>query len=485
MNDRVFLGIDLGTSALKLLLLHENGSAETIRESYGEGGHPVECWTRSLIRALQSAGDLSNVCAAALSSQVGTYIISDEKNDDLKADVIEWNSPAGAEELEELLRSFPEETFIKETGMPHPKLASYPLPRLKWIGRQAGAVGRICQPKEILVEYLTGEFVSDIWSWRGLVHPGTGRYSDLLLNWSGISPSRLPPIRLPQQMAGRVCRAAADATGLKEGTPVYTGLNDFFAALKGMGISRSGQAFDITGSSEHLGVILPDPAAASSMITGPAPGGYVHYGVSASAGAAYRFGQIFHKESESVKGCGPSADPESFLKRGERAPVFLPYLHGERAPVFDVCARGAFFGLSDDQTEEDLYYAVLEGLAFSTYDIYDHLGKPELSFVSVSGGLARDPELNMLKAELFQAEFRRARVEEASAMGAALTAREGFTGEKSVSDNRTFSSPVFLPSTGRDHIIYRRLMKRFELYRAVYRSLKEHFPEYRDMRELT
>ena len=497
MRNRVFLGIDLGTSAIKLSLLGEDGSVRTIREPYGpeetdgflaqgQKGCAGGVWLRSLKRAFAGLDAASDVCAAAVSSQVGTYIVRGRKDParEETEGILPWFAPEGREELEELLSTFSEETFIREIGMPHPRLISYPVPRLAFMARHMASISRVCQPKEILLEYLTGSFISDIWSWRGLAHPVTRAYSRRMLDWAGIPLKVLPPLGLPQTRAGSVSRKAAEETGLREGIPVYTGMNDFYAALKGMGVTKCGQAFDITGSSEHLGLLTSALAEGSGLMTGPAPGGYIHYGVNASSGVAYSFGRDHFPGSG---GSGPDTeDPGLFFARAKHAPVFLPYLKGERAPLFDPDARGVFFGLSDETKKEDLQYAILEGIAFSLYDMYEHLGKPSLSEVIVSGGMAGDAKQNLLKAELMQAAFVPAVCREASALGASLIAREGLIkdgllppGEEKA--EKEGSQHGAQPYTGRDHPVYRRLMKRFDLYRSLYRDLKGRFREFKEV----
>ena len=116
------LGIDLGTSSVKLFLKDENGTKKA-KESYSSPS--PDGWWSALCKAAKSL-DLSGVKAIGLSSQVGTYIINEEK-------AISWNSSVGKEELDLILSDLSQEIFEEEISMPHPKIISYPLPRIKHI----------------------------------------------------------------------------------------------------------------------------------------------------------------------------------------------------------------------------------------------------------------------------------------------------------------------------------------------------------------
>ena len=103
--------------------------------------------------------DWQEVTAIGLSSQVGTYVVNDE-------DVIGWNRGVGKDELEWWKGNYSKEQFIKEISMPHPDIISYPLTRLKYIKERFDNIKTICQPKEYILKQLTGEWVSDVYSWR-------------------------------------------------------------------------------------------------------------------------------------------------------------------------------------------------------------------------------------------------------------------------------------------------------------------------------
>ena len=202
---------------------------------------------------------------------------------------------------------------------------------------------------------------------------------------------------------------------LKAGIPVYVGLNDYYASLLGMGIRNTGDLFDISGTSEHLGVIENEVKTDTELVSGPYLYENVHYGVTASSGASIKFGLrlLSDKEIEMDK------------IRKNQPPIFLPYLNGERAPIWDADAKGMYFGICENCTQEELAYAAMEGVVFSLYHIYESMGCPEVKTMTISGGAAVFPVLNQLKAEMFDIPAQTLEENETSALGASIVAALG------------------------------------------------------------
>ena len=245
-------------------------------------------WWSSVCRLLEQM-DWDEVVAIGLSSQVGTYVINDEE-------VIPWNSKAGNEELKVWKEKFSDETFLEEIAMPHPNIISYPLPRLKYIMEHYKDIQKISQPKEYILFHLTGQWVTDVYSWRGLAKPETGSYSELFLKELGISKEILPPIKRFDEIGGYTKEIKLKNSILPAGIPVYVGLNDYYAGLLGMGMVKTGQMFDVTGTSEHLGVLQKQVALPTDLVSGPYIKHMVHYGVTASAGPSIKYGLKLMKE---------------------------------------------------------------------------------------------------------------------------------------------------------------------------------------------
>lgn len=452
------LGIDLGSSGLKLIYSTKSGNCK-VREEY-EACTP-RGWYEALCRAAKQC-DLSGIQAIGLSSQVGTYIIND-------TDCVSWSEPVGQEELEAVWKLVPQEVFMREISMPHPHMISYPLPRLCYIKKRYGMPESVCMPKDYLIERLTGQRVSDPYSWRGLANLETGEYSIRLLEKIGIDRRILPKLQPPESVAGYVTEEAAGLTCIPAGTPVYVGCNDFFAGLLGMGMLQAGSMFDITGTSEHLGLITDkEPDLAAQVVHGPYFRHQALYGVTASSGASLKFGQsLCDLDDESLLSC-----------LDENPPIFLPYLNGERAPVWDADARGVFFGITGETSKREMAYAVMEGVAFSLYHIYEKMGFPTAEHITVAGGAAKNRGVCQIKASLFGLPIVTLCENDTSALGAQMIAMVGNGAyrnlEEAVRDNCAVRMRI-LPDKAKTE----RLRERFEIYKELYPALRMSFKKWR------
>ena len=465
-------GIDLGTSSVKILCIdqgHTVGRAQAVYDS--SMNRPVtEQWAESICRAFGQLKNKDKITAIGLSSQVGTYIVNGKE-------VLSWQEPVGKAELKEIRDSFSKETFVQEISMNHPDILSYPMPRILWLQKKyAGRehIDSVRQPKEWMLRFLTKEDCSDPYSWRGLASQTEGQYSKKMLEYLRLTEEALPPLTDPCKKTGKVSKEAAYLTGIKEGIPVYNGCNDYYASLLGMGITQPGQMYDVTGTSEHVGVITEHLQVDTRMISSPYFQGNVLYGVTASSGASLAHGINMYDLKK--------LNPDDYhrilnsIETGKKPPVFLPYVNGERAPIFDEQAKGVFFGISSETTREEMAYAVLEGVAFSTLDIFRHL---DLTFlpenVIVSGGAAGNQVLNQMKADLFGIPAVVAAEPDTSAYGACILAAlgEGLYKDKesAVRAMCHYGIPVLprkVPA----------LEKRFQSYREIYQRLKPVFRKF-------
>lgn len=444
-------GIDLGTSSVKVMLASADGVHKKVRVPYETGG--VSGFLQAIKKAFSLVGE--NYDAVALSSQTGTYVINGEE-------LISWQDSRGAAELERVRSAFSREEFIEEIGMAHPGIASYPVPRLLHIKKHYENVKSVCQLKDEIIKRLTGCYATDYYTWRGLARD-TG-YSKKLVDYAGVDEGVLPLLLSPFDVAGDVTEEGAAASGIRQGTKVYIGLNDYYAGLIGMGVTESGTLFDITGTSEHIGALSDGIKSADNMVSSPFFDKYVTYGVTASSGEALSFG-------------GKSFDDDGEICEhiANKAPIFLPYLKGMRMPEVNGNARGVFFGISEKTTAEDMAYAVKEGVAFSVYAVYTLLGESGGEEVLTAGGAALDGVYTKIKASLFERDFVTLKENDTSALGAcmtALVARGEFESLKEAScalvikDKCVNSAEIPL------------LRERYGLFSRLYNSNKNNFEEF-------
>lgn len=453
-----YLGIDLGTSAVKLLLLDAQGNTKGAKCAYTQKNAAGWCEAlKNAVAEMKQQDDLANLEGIALSSQVGTYLTDG-------GEVLGWESPAGMEELERVKASFSKEEWIRQIGMVHPVLNSYPIPRLLYMQKHFPDSKAVYMPKEMLLQELTGHLVADAFSWRGLCNAESKAYSQGLLDYFDIRVS-LPEIALPTDIAGCITDAASTKYGLPQGVPVYVGCNDFYAGLLGMGVWESGSIFELSGTSEHLGVVT-DTLLNDKFVSSPYFRGYVTYGGTKSSGASCNFAlQNFDVKSVEAK--------QAFQK----PPIFLPYLNGERAPVYDENARGVFFGIGENTNSADMAYAILEGVVFSLYHISQSLPLPEGAPLITGGGSSGNRVMAKLKAALFGRPVLCVEQKDSSALGAAILAMVGSgvfpsagEGAKAMVTYETVAEP--------DAKLQKRLLQRYALYQKLYEQVRTPFADF-------
>ena len=460
MNKSV-LGIDLGTSSVKILQYDQQGKSVKSRASYEEIS--PDGWWNAICRALSEL-DLTDVTGISLSSQVGTYIVNEK-------DVLSWNCGVGADEVREIKEKYEPELFLKEISMTHPNIVSYPIPRLKYIKEHFENVTSVCQPKDFICQKLTGNCVTDPYSWRGLANLNDKQYSSYFLKELQIDEALLPKMIDYTQCAGETKEIDCCGKKLPAGIPVYVGLNDYYASLLGMGVWKAGDMFDISGTSEHLGILEEHTEIYTELVSGPYLKEHVHYGVTASSGASIKFGLRLLKDQE--------IDLDRM--KDSQPPIFLPYLNGERAPIWDENARGMYFGINEGCTEEMLAYAAMEGVVFSLFHIYESMGAPKADSMKISGGAAVFPILNRLKSEMFELPVQILEENDTSALGAAMLAAFG---ERWYPDLEIMTKKVCkIKETVYPTGVYKEfLKKRYLIYKELYPAVKTQYERLKDLR---
>ncbi len=451
-----YIGIDLGTSSVKVLLVTAAGVQARAKCEYTASNPKGWCDAlRTAVAELKNTVTLTNVAAISLSSQVGTYIAD-------SGEIISWSDAAGKSELDEICGLVSNAEWLQEIEMIHPSLISYPLPRLLYIKRHFPNCKSVMMPKEWLLLELTGEAVTDYFSWRGLCHSTKKAYSSVLLKRFGIDFS-LPKVASPTDKAGCITKAAAEKYGLPINTPVYVGCNDFFAGLLGMGVCKDDEMFELSGTSEHIGAITKH-LKEGAFVSGPFFNGYATYGGTKASGVACDF---------AIQQLGIEKVTIDSIYR--QPPIFLPYLCGERAPVYDENARGVFFGISNTTQKQDMAYSVLEGVVFSLYHIVEALGLKVPKRIITGGGSAKDPLMATLKAALFNTEIVRVCENDSSALGAAMLAMVGegaapFEVTKNLVDYKTMAEP--------NPKLQKILLERYAIYKKLYRNLEDTFKDF-------
>jgi sugar (pentulose or hexulose) kinase len=357
--------------------MNEHGSYMQFSQSYaGSRAEDIYDSLISLFAQVANKLPLNSITAIGLSSQCGTYMLYGAETENTMHG---WLASGGEQELEEFNNLFDDATCIEHITMRSPKL------------------------------------VTDKYSWRGLAN-NDGTFHQQILDGLGIDAGKLPDVVDSCSAPAGVSRKAAKELGIPEGIPVTVGSNDYFAALVGMGVLDSGQGFDVTGTSEHIGGLFPGRIDDSRLISGPFFDSYVYYGVTASSGPSMSWAMNLFN--------GPILKLPT-VKEIQQAPLFLPYLKGERAPIWQSNAQAVFSNLRSDHTLSDFRYSVFEGVCLSIYHIWSFMKEHPDSAIRVSGGASIDPVMNRMKASLLNRSYHRLNIHDTSALGAAMYAAVG------------------------------------------------------------
>jgi xylulokinase len=454
-------GIDLGTSSCKVGMFDAAGRPLGFGQSAfaldrgpdGRAEQDPAAWWPAVCQAVRQAVASSGVAAASvaaigLSGQVGTHLLVDRQLQPLRP-ALSWQDTRAQAEAAALLERLGRERLAMALGIDLPPGPAWPLPRLLWLQRtapeQLARTWRLLQVKDYVLFHLTGALATDASSWRGLLRlPGPEIAADLLRDL-GLPDDLLAPRHPPAAVVGAVTPAAAEACGLAVGTPVVVGWNDLNCGLLGTGIVAPGMGFDIGGTSEHLGVALAQAApvqhadglmVASYLMEAPDGAARVCYGVTSAGGGSLEWyaGAFVPDLLRSYGLSLPSGAVNALEAEAAQVPpgaeglVFLPYLNGERAPIWDSAARGVFLGLSSRHRHRHLARAVLEGVAFSLRQVLAAVEAAtgvSVGSVRVSGGPAGLRLWNQIKASALGRPLLVPAVTQAACLGAAMLAAVG------------------------------------------------------------
>ena len=395
------LGIDLGTSGLRGLLIDDDqrpvGSADAplsvSRPRPGWSEQDPADWiagAEALLGALSAAhpAQMAAVKSIGLSGQMHGATLIGRDDRALRPSIL-WNDMRAAAEAAALDA---DPAFRSVTG--NIVFPGFTAPKLVWAARHEPALFEaadcVLLPKDVLRLWLTGERISDMSDASGTawLDVGARDWSDALLAKTGLSRAQMPALAEGSAEAGRLRGALAARFGMKAGIPVAGGGGDNAASAIGVGATAEGEGFVSLGTS---GVVFaagdryrPAPESASHAFCHALPGAWHQMGVILSAAGALDW----HAK---VMGAAP-ADLTAALGDPGAVPGperFHPYLSGERTPLNDSAIRGAFSGLSHDTTREGLTAAVLWGVAFALRDCLDALrdaGARPPRLLAVGGG---------------------------------------------------------------------------------------------------
>lgn len=469
------IGIDVGTTAVKAVMSDAAGRrladyAAPYPTTRSEAGwveqDPSDWWFHVEAALTQFAALGRPVAAIGITSQVNTHVFCDAGNLPLRPAIV-WQDVRAVESGAELDGRITVEAKTRALGAPIRIDASHALSRMAWVAAAEPEVWvrtrHVLSPKDWVIARLTGVVGADALASVGLV--GTDlTYAAPILDLLPRSNDFLPPLQDPRSIAGSV------RDGVLAGVPVVRGTMDAWASMFGTGVARNGEAMNLSGTSEVLGLISADHHPEPGVITFPPWAGItLHAGPTQAGGASLEWlGKLM----------GQSAPDLAARVEGHRitstSPLFLPHLAGERAPLWDAQARGAFAGLSSAHGPVDMIAAVMEGVAFSArlaVEALERAGGQRASTVRGGGGGTSSDAWCQIRADVLGRPFERMQARDAGAVGAMVIAGVG-AGLMADLANATAdlvpSDRMFLPDPSGAALADRR----FALWQELYQQLR-------------
>ena len=497
------IGIDLGTSSTKTVLIDRGG--RTVRSAtraypmaqprngWAEQD-PEDWWTaaketvREVLR--ESGVDPSDVRGIGLSGQMHGLVALDAEDRVLRPSIL-WCDQRTAAECEDITRAVGAARLVEITA--NPALTGFTASKILWMKKNEPAlfakVRRILLPKDYLRLRLTGEYATDVSDASGMQMLDVAKraWSPTMLDALGVEPSWLGRMHESCEASGRITEAVARETGLLPGTPVAAGAGDQAAGAVGNGIVREGLVSSTIGTSgvvfAHLDQPAIDPGGRVHTFCHAVPGAWHVMGVTQGAGLSLQWFRDHFCEPETAEAARQGVDPYVLMDQeaaavapGADGLMYLPYLMGERTPHLDPFARGVFFGISARHGRPEFIRAVLEGVGYSLMDCMDLIRGMGVSVkeVRASGGGGKSKLWRAMQADMFGAVVETLTSSEGSALGAAIL---GGVAGGMYPDVRTACDETIAVKSRQEPdaaagAVYR---ERHALYASLYSSLKADF----------
>ncbi len=500
----VLLGLDIGTTGVKALLIDEAGTTlashtdeypmSTPRPGWAEQD-PDLWWqatiaaTRAVIAAARIDG--RDIRGIGLSGQMHSSVFLDS-NDEVIREAILWCDGRTTRQRFQITETVGGDDAMRDL-VSNPPLEGFTLPKVVWLRDEEPAnfarLKTLLLAKDYIRFRLTGEKIMEVSDAAGtaMFDVVNRRWSEEIMRRLGLPAEMLVPVRESVDDCGHITAAVAALTGLKAGTPVAGGGADNACGAAGTGIVKEGRVLSSLGTSgvvlAHTDSVRVDPEMRAHTFCHSVPDRWYLMGVMLSAGGSLRWMRDVLADSERSAAVEAGRDPYDVMSEvASKAPVgceglmFLPYLSGERTPHKDADARGGFVGFSLRHDRSHIMRSVFEGITFGMRDsmsIMRELGV-EIEQIRATGGGAKSPFWLQLQADIYGAPVVTVNNDEGPAFGAALmggVAANVFDDLAEASDEIVQVESAADPDAGRA-AMYDEWYTRF---RALYPALKDEF----------
>ena len=491
----LYIGIDLGTSAAKLLLMDELGEIKNvISKEYplefpkpGWSQQNPEDWRKAILEGipeLLTGFDGASVAGIGCGGQMHGLVILDE-NDNVIRPAILWNDGRTAAQVDYLNNEVGKEKLSGMTA--NIAFAGFTAPKILWVWENEpenfARIAKIMLPKDYVNYILTGVHACDYSDASGMLLLDVEHkcWSRQMLEIVGVTEKQMPKLFESYHCIGTVKPDVAKLLGLGEHVVVAAGAGDNAAAAVGTGVVGEGGCNISLGtsgtvfiSSEKFGVDSTNALHAFAH----ADGGYHLMGCMLSAASCNKW------LMEDILQTTDYAAQQAAIREaclGENHTYFLPYLMGERSPINDTDARGTFIGMTMDTTRADLVQAVLEGVAFAIRDSVEVARSLGISITSskICGGGAKSALWKRILANVLNIPLESPESEQGPAMGGAMLAMVAcgaYDSVKAVCDRFVRVAAVVEPEPA----LVAKYEKRYQQFRKIYPACKRLFAELKD-----
>ena len=437
-NEVNVIALDMGTSSIRacivdagLKMLHQFQVPVALNSGMdGQAEQDAEIIFSAVVACLADVCLWAEAHQVALSglcfSNAVASLLSLDEHGQVSSPALTWADTRAADEAEQLKVSLGGELYARTACPMHP---SYWLPKFQWLCHQgfqlAGKV-RFCTLKDLVVLRLSGQFVTDVSNAAatGMCNARSGEWDDLCLKQAGITAAQLPQIRETTSRLPLAQNDFVSLTHLPGSVEIILGANDGVLSSLGTGSIELGQVSTMVGSSGACRIVTDQPDLKDPqrrLWSYPlAQSIWVRGGAMTNGGLVTQwFADAFYGgEKDAIQTMLHEA---ASVPAGSEGLIFLPYLYGERAPIYNAHARGVFFGLHGKHTRAHMARAALEGVYFGLYSIYEIVAAsvPQVSEIRTTGGHVRSALSLQIMADVFDSQISVPENFEGSAIGAA------------------------------------------------------------------
>ncbi|MCS0825713.1 xylulokinase [Cytobacillus firmus] len=485
------IGIDLGTSSVKVLLMNQKGvvcsevsrSYPLIHEKSGYSEQDPGEWVDKTVAALkelteQFDGSAEDIQGISFSGQMHGLVLLDEENKVLRNAIL-WNDTRTTEQCKQIYDMAGEKRLLEITK--NPALEGFTLPKLLWVKQYEPEVFEKASvfmlPKDYLRFKLTGRIHSEYSDAAGtlLLNAGRKMWSEEICGLTGIDVNICPPLVESHECVGTLKPEISEKTGLSPLTKVFAGGADNACGAIGSGILSEGKTLCSIGTS---GVVLSYEEQNDKDFQGKVhyfnhseENAYYTMGVTLAAGHSLNWFKDAFAEMESFDSllAGMSEVPI-----GSNGLLFTPYLAGERTPYADSQIRGSFIGMDSSHNRNDFVRSVIEGITFSlneSIEIFRESGKLVDTIISIGGGAKSEAWLQ-IQADIFNCTIVKLSSEQGPAVGAAMLAAYGckwYESLEACAENFITYEKTYTPIPEN----VKKYQELFQLYKEVYAQTKK------------